>query len=592
MSTLELTAKICADKLCAITVGNVPSEHTGPSELSTRDNGDSLEIETPLVPIAHVPVTVLSIRNEEVQFLDSSTSVLKHTPNGEVIWLWWGKYLGTPIFAGRNITAENRGTSVLRCTYDANIPVREMFVETYIQPEGVTSLALCKIEDSMFTWELLGHPFVGVYGDLGAYWIKITAENIDLCNFEGAKIKGEFAGTIKEYLPTSGGLIPTRTALSVTDEEVSFINSNKASLEHTPDGDVTWLWKGNYLGTPRFDGKNITSERRGTSVLKCSYDTFLPADDALEIADSFDNTNDPQIQGDPLVVPGERISLWWKIGGVDNYEEVAHAFIHTCLLTGGRVEAISGDYGDPSITYSVRIEGNIHEEIKPSDFREYTVGEWVYIMKAGASGAGDCGREAGCKGGDYIDLAYTFYENEIIGTGGGSSPELSSIQNVPLAGKEVDATDVTIDLEEVSFDDSKSESLKHLPKGGVSWEWEEGAPVGWGGDTPVFDGKTVTLAEKVTGVLLCSYVAATNVGWPQVFARINDLLQIVYIGLSGVCLGDCLAGILNLETGEWATDITWRGNVDSGTNITISYYTLAQNVVGVIIPIHITGVSP
>lgn len=334
MSTLSLVAKICSSNMCAITVGNAPTEHKGPSAVFTEDNGSILEIETPLVPLSHV---------------------------------------------SRN----------------------ELYIETFIQPETVNNPVLCKIEDTMFTWELLGHPFVGDYIDLGAYWIKITAENLDLCNFEGAKIKGEHAGLIKEYEPSSGGNIPQRTALSVTDEAVVFQNSNEARLEHTPDGDVTWLWYGNNLGTPTFDGTKVTAARSGTSVLKCSYDTFLPADDALEIDETFDNTNDPQVQGDPMVVPGERISLWWKIAGVDNYEEVAHAFIHTCLLTGGRITAISGDYGDPDITYSVRIEGTVYNGVKSSDFREYAVNEWVYIMKPLESGAASCGREEGCKGEDY-----------------------------------------------------------------------------------------------------------------------------------------------------------------------------------------------
>lgn len=268
MSNLELTAKICSDKVCAVTVGNDPTEHEGPSLLSTEDNGSTLEIEIPLVPLSHVP------RNE-------------------------------------------------------------MFIEAYTQPEGIVYPQLCRADSVSFSWELLGHPLVGVYGDLGAYWIKIIAENLDICNFEGAQIRGEHAGIIKSYVPTSGGVIPT-------------------------------------------DGS-----------------------DPLTIETTFDNTNDPQIQGDPMIVPGERISLWWKIGTNGNYQEVAHVFIHTCLLTGGRVMAISGDYGGISITYSVRIEGTIYEGVTSSDFREYTVGEWVYLMKPTEYGALNCGRELGCEGEEY-----------------------------------------------------------------------------------------------------------------------------------------------------------------------------------------------
>lgn len=418
MPVLSLEIKLCSEKICAISTGEVPSDCAGPEELtltSLGDEDDTLEILSPLVPKEYEFPKILEIRNESVFFTDiprdlglniktgPGVAVLKYTPSSEVRWWWHGKNLGIPTFEGRTIRAEFKGTSVLKCSYSTVLSIPGMFVEVCIQPEEVLNPALCMVTDSSFTYEILGHPLVGTYFDLGAYWIKITALNPSICNFEGAKILGEFVGLIASYVPTFGGEVPVPTEIEVTEEIVVFKNTDKAVLEYTPKDveAIEWFWYGPNLGSPIFDGKNIKVGRNGRSTLKCSYIGVIPAESALDIDATFDNTNSPQVQGDPLVVPGERISLWWKVGPNGDYQEVAHDYIHTCLLTGGTVTAVSGDYGDSDVSYSVRIEGTVYIGVKSTDFREYVVGEWVYILKPDEVGASSCGRAEGCEGSDY-----------------------------------------------------------------------------------------------------------------------------------------------------------------------------------------------
>ena len=336
MSILELTTYLCADDLCVITTGDVPTEHDGPTALTAEDDGSTLEVETPLIPL---------------------TAIQRH----------------------------------------------EMYVETFMQPTEIEYPHLCRLDSTYLTWELLGHPFIGIYSDLGAYWIEITAKNPSICGFEGAQIRGEHVGVIKTYTPsTTGGEIPTRVSQDISQEDVSFIGTSTAILAYLPNGDVSWEWFGNDLGIPVFDGVDITVPVRGTSILRCSYTTLLQAEDVLNIDSTFDNTNDPQIQGDPMVIPGERISLWWKISKSDEYQEIAYDYIHTCCLTGGRVISLSR-ICDSIPTYTVFIEGAVHNNIISSDFREYEEGEWVYILKPSESGCPSCDRTSGCKGSAYSE---------------------------------------------------------------------------------------------------------------------------------------------------------------------------------------------
>lgn len=99
------------------------------------------------------------------------------------------------------------------------------------------------------------------------------------------------------------------------------------------------------------------------------------------------------------IVPGEAISLknyFWD--GQNATEEFVDAeWLCTCCFTGGEVKAINGDYGDTDITYTVGIQG-VNRTCVPSDFVEYEVGDWVFVLAPNSTCA-ECGRKENCKEG-------------------------------------------------------------------------------------------------------------------------------------------------------------------------------------------------
>lgn len=61
----------------------------------------------------------------------------------------------------------------------------------------------------------------------------------------------------------------------VTDEEVSFANSNTANLNYRPSGPVSWSWVGVACGNPNFKGREINLTSNAIGVLKCTYTTYF-----------------------------------------------------------------------------------------------------------------------------------------------------------------------------------------------------------------------------------------------------------------------------------------------------------------------------
>jgi len=56
-----------------------------------------------------------------------------------------------------------------------------------------------------------------------------------------------------------------------TTENITFANTNTASLSNNPIEKVTWNWIGKDGGQPQFDGKTITMNEAITGVLHCEY---------------------------------------------------------------------------------------------------------------------------------------------------------------------------------------------------------------------------------------------------------------------------------------------------------------------------------
>lgn len=99
------------------------------------------------------------------------------------------------------------------------------------------------------------------------------------------------------------------------------------------------------------------------------------------------------------IVPGERIVLGWVFwdGQHTKQIEVDAKDLCTCCFTGGEVTAINGEYGDTAITYTVEIQG-LPKTCVPSDFIEYEVGDWVFVLVPNSTCA-ENGRKTSCKGG-------------------------------------------------------------------------------------------------------------------------------------------------------------------------------------------------
>jgi hypothetical protein len=99
------------------------------------------------------------------------------------------------------------------------------------------------------------------------------------------------------------------------------------------------------------------------------------------------------------IVPGELISLQWTFWDTEytDEREVDAKWFCTCCFTGGRVISINGSYGDTSLTYTVNIQG-INRTCVPSDFVEYEVDDWVFVLTPNSTCA-ESGRVEACKEG-------------------------------------------------------------------------------------------------------------------------------------------------------------------------------------------------
>lgn len=113
-------------------------------------------------------------------------------------------------------------------------------------------------------------------------------------------------------------------------------------------------------------------------------------------ADAFSGGGLSTVITDSLV-PGETVAMAWWFSGDPVPVSAAHTFVFTCCLTGGYVTAVEAEYGTTYITYEVRAEGVLYTDVAPTDFYEYQVGDWVYLIKPGG-GCAETGRPETCQG--------------------------------------------------------------------------------------------------------------------------------------------------------------------------------------------------
>lgn len=101
------------------------------------------------------------------------------------------------------------------------------------------------------------------------------------------------------------------------------------------------------------------------------------------------------------IVPGMKIDLEHIYFDKNELTRTAVDAVFWCTscISGGVVKAVIGSYGSTDIQYKVQICGQ-EMTCSPTDFVEYAVGDWVFVVKQG--GSGDVGNEDCSSDGTYL----------------------------------------------------------------------------------------------------------------------------------------------------------------------------------------------
>jgi hypothetical protein len=148
----------------------------------------------------------------------------------------------------------------------------------------------------------------------------------------------------------------------------------------------------------------ITGQRRFTDGLQF-YVIHQPAPNPGDIPGSggdwhsldFDDAGGILVQCQ--CVPGESLRLEWglKYGQAYKGGVMAGAWFATPAFTGGEVISVDGE--DEERTVTVRAQG-VEIICMPTDFADYDVGDWVYLLKQGDSDAEETNRQSSYAGSD------------------------------------------------------------------------------------------------------------------------------------------------------------------------------------------------
>jgi len=120
-----------------------------------------------------------------------------------------------------------------------------------------------------------------------------------------------------------------------------------------------------------------------------------------------------------FAVPGDLVELRWHFDDAEGYSIgiPISGYFDTPAVIGGKVTEIVGSYGDIDIYYKVEIMGT-EVSCVPSDFAQYEVDDWVYLLKINDTEAQQCvcpPPKAFCTGKrspDYGGMAGPTYEAE------------------------------------------------------------------------------------------------------------------------------------------------------------------------------------
>jgi hypothetical protein len=255
-----------------------------------------------------------------------------------------------------------------------------------LQPEGVTFPELCA---GSLEYSIRGRSNVLPYYTLGAHFVQFTVTLGDnLCGLQGIKITGAFCGDMYEYLPV-GDTIPLQVCVESTTGEMEYVLIEENEIVHPRYSRFTDPMTGDYVYHINNNGiyKKILAQDCTTQ-------------DVIEIESNL--TTEEGDQGYPPVVPGEEVAVFIKTLNNNNiYQLVDRDYFHTCCLTGGYIVSIQSSSNPRLTMYTVLIEGKTCSGIYSTDFKEYTIGDWVYVLKISESSAYTCNKEAGCVGDEF-----------------------------------------------------------------------------------------------------------------------------------------------------------------------------------------------
>lgn len=127
---------------------------------------------------------------------------------------------------------------------------------------------------------------------------------------------------------------------------------------------------------------------------RCNTELEIGSDVTYPKSEVFNSGSHLSVDISDLTVPGELLRLRWCFDNTISYLAVivASVYFNTPAVTGGEVTEVVGDYGDPDIRYKVDVEGTEFTCLS-SDFAEYAVGDWVYLLRTNAPTASTCERE-------------------------------------------------------------------------------------------------------------------------------------------------------------------------------------------------------
>lgn len=187
--------------------------------------------------------------------------------------------------------------------------------------------------------------------------------------------------------------------------------------------EISWEYEEAFSGYPIINIKHVEDCRWRSTHLKLigpercglageDYIIFYPGDGG-QIPENKDDVLHAPKESDKAVtqntiVPGMKLQLVHNYDGVPGILDTEPIYWCTTCISGGTVELVEGEYGSTDISYKVNVCGETVTCL-PTDFVEYAVGDWVFVIKQGEGGDA---RDTDCSSdGTYFIAPLKVYED-------------------------------------------------------------------------------------------------------------------------------------------------------------------------------------